>query len=80
MSYFFRNPKRKVPVNNNVVYAPADGKIVALEEVFENEYLNVKCIKVSIFMSMLNVHVNRYPISGVIKYSKSLVSTKNVDD
>ncbi|SDB79716.1 phosphatidylserine decarboxylase [Bacteroides ovatus] len=70
MSYFFRNPKRKVPVNNNVVYAPADGKIVALEEVFENEYLNVKCIKVSIFMSMLNVHVNRYPISGVIKYSK----------
>ena len=68
--YFFRNPERIVAFNNQIVYAPADGKIVMIAESFEDEYLKKNCIKVSIFMSMLNVHVNRYPISGVIKYSK----------
>jgi phosphatidylserine decarboxylase len=50
--------------------APADGKIVAIEEVNENEYLQCKCIRVSIFMSVWDVHVNRYPVSGTIVYSK----------
>lgn len=68
--YFFRNPEREVDLNNNIIYAPADGKIVILEEAYEPEFLKEKCIKVSIFMSMLNVHVNRYPVSGVVKYTK----------
>ncbi len=68
--YFFRNPKRELVLNSNIVYAPADGKIVLIEDNYEQEFLKEKCIKVSIFMSMLNVHVNRYPVSGVIKYTK----------
>jgi phosphatidylserine decarboxylase len=68
---FFRNPTRKVPeLNDNVVYCPADGKVVVIEETQETEYLKDKRIQVSIFMSPLNVHVNRNPISGTVKYSK----------
>jgi len=68
---FFRNPVRQIAqLDNNVIYAPADGKIVVIEETTENEFLNEKCIQVSIFMSPLNVHVNRNPISGLVKYSK----------
>ena len=61
---FFRNPKRVTPVNSNQVIAPADGKIVVLEETVEHEFFKDKRIQVSIFMSPFNVHVNRYPISG----------------
>jgi len=68
---FFRNPVRQIAkLDNNVIYAPADGKIVVIEETTENEFLNEKCIQVSIFMSPLNVHVNRNPISGLVQYSK----------
>jgi len=68
---FFRNPKRKIPVKNEkIVYAPADGKIVVIEEYFEKEFFNEKKKLVSIFMSPLNVHVNRAPISGKIVYDK----------
>lgn len=68
---FFRNPTRKIPeLNDNVVYCPADGKVVVIEEIQETEYLKDKRIQVSIFMSPLNVHVNRNPISGTVKYSK----------
>jgi phosphatidylserine decarboxylase len=68
---FFRNPVRQIAtLDNNLIYAPADGKIVVIEETTENEFLNEKCIQVSIFMSPLNVHVNRNPISAVVKYSK----------
>ena len=67
---FFRNPKRVTPVNSNQVIAPADGKIVVLEETVEHEYFNDKRIQVSIFMSPINVHVNRYPISGEVKFTK----------
>lgn len=68
---FFRNPVRQIAkLDNNVIYAPADGKIVVIEETTENEFLNEKCIQVSIFMSPLNVHVNRNPISGSVQYSK----------
>ncbi|MBL7816290.1 MAG: phosphatidylserine decarboxylase family protein [Saprospiraceae bacterium] len=66
---FFRNPKREIPLSDNkLVYAPADGKIVVIEETNEDEYFHDRRIQVSIFMSPLNVHVNRNPISGVVKY------------
>jgi len=68
--YFFRNPSRKIIPDNNVVLAPADGKIVAIEKVYETEFLNRECTKVSIFMSVWNVHVNRYPVNGRVIYTK----------
>ena len=67
---FFRNPKRKVLKNFDEVLAPVDGKVVVIEEVEENEYFKDKRLQVSIFMSPVNVHVTRYPVSGSIKYSK----------
>ena len=67
---FFRNPKRKFNLNPEKVLSPVDGKIVAIEEVFENEYFNDKRLQVSIFMSPINVHVTRYPIGGEVLYSK----------
>lgn len=68
---FFRNPKRTIlDPDDQLVYAPCDGKVVAIEEVHEPEYFNDKRIQVSIFMSPLNVHVNRNPIGGVVKYAQ----------
>ena len=68
--YFFRNPKRTTELNENYIIAPADGKVVVVEEVIENEYFKDKRKQISIFMSPLNVHVTRYPIGGKIKYTK----------
>jgi phosphatidylserine decarboxylase len=66
---FFRNPSRPLPkIDNNIVYAPADGKVVVIEESQETEILGEKYIQISIFMSPLNVHVNRHPLSGKISY------------
>jgi len=67
---FFRNPKRRTNLNNNHVVSPVDGKVVVIEEVFEKEFFNEKRLQVSVFMSPINVHVTRYPISGTIIYSK----------
>lgn len=68
---FFRHPKRSTPVNTEHIIAPADGKVVVIENVKENEYYNgEERIQVSIFMSPFNVHVNRYPIAGDVKYVK----------
>lgn len=67
---FFRNPKRKVAKSFDDLLAPVDGKVVVIEEVEETEYFKDKRIQVSIFMSPINVHVTRYPASGLIKYSK----------
>lgn len=67
---FFRNPKRVTKVNDNHVIAPVDGKVVVIEEVYEAEYFKDKRLQVSIFMSPINVHVTRYPVSGKVKYSK----------
>jgi phosphatidylserine decarboxylase len=67
---FFRNPVRNLAPNDDLVYAPVDGKVVVIEEVFEPEYFKDKRIQVSIFMSPINVHVTRYAISGKVKYSK----------
>jgi len=66
---FFRIPKRAFTTGENEVVSPADGKVVAIEEITEDEYFHDKRIQVSIFMSPANVHVNRNPISGVVQYS-----------
>lgn len=67
---FFRNPVFLINKNNNQVLAPADGKVVVIEETEETEYLKGKRKQVSIFMSPVNVHVNRMPVGGVISYYK----------
>ncbi len=67
---FFRNPKRDVIINPNNIIAPADGKIVVVEETLENEYFQDRRIQISIFMSPFNVHINRNPIAGIIQYFK----------
>jgi len=67
---FFRNPKRHTALNDNQVIAPVDGKVVVIEEVMENEFFKEKRLQVSVFMSPINVHVTRYPISGNVIFSK----------
>ncbi len=67
---FFRIPKRVLTKQENAIVAPADGKVVVIEEVQADEYFTDKRIQVSIFMSPLNVHVNRNPISGEVVYSR----------
>ena len=69
--HFFRNPIRKVEVNNKHIIAPSDGKLVVLEEVFEHEFLKEDCTQLSIFMSPLNVHKQWYPINGEVIYSQN---------
>ena len=68
--WFFRNPERTVIPDNQLIISPADGKVVVIEEVKEEEYFKDKRIQLSIFMSPLNVHVNRYPVSGLVTYFK----------
>lgn len=67
---FFRNPKRNVISDENIILAPVDGKVVVIEEVFESEYFKDKRLQISIFMSPINVHVTRYGLSGLVKFSK----------
>jgi len=67
---FFRSPVFAINTNPKHVLAPADGKVVVIEETEESEYLKERRIQVSIFMSPINVHVNRNPVSGIIKYVK----------
>ena len=67
---FFRVPNRVFTQDSNVVFAPADGKVVTIEEVYEDEFLKTKCIQVSVFMSVWNVHINWFPIKGLVKYYK----------
>lgn len=67
---FFRNPSIVMPTDERLVYAPADGKVVVIEETMEEEYLKEKRRQISIFMSPVNVHINRSPINGTIEYFK----------
>lgn len=67
---FFRNPKRTFILNEGQILSPVDGKVVVIEEVYEGEYFKDKRLQVSIFMSPINVHVTRYPMGGLIKFSK----------
>ena len=70
MVNFFRFPNRHIIVKDNTIPAPADGKIVVIEETFEPEYLKKQCIQVSIFMNIFNVHINWFPVNGIIKFFK----------
>ena len=68
--WFFRNPKRNIIKNPELILSPADGKVISINEVEELEYFKDKKIQISIFLSPLDIHVNRYPVSGEILYSK----------
>tara|TARA_E500000331_G_scaffold348613_1_gene390478 strand:- start:570 stop:1214 length:645 start_codon:yes stop_codon:yes gene_type:complete len=68
--WFFRNPIRNIKINPELILSPADGKIVVIKEVTETEFFNDKRKQVSIFLSPLDIHVNRYPVSGKIIFSK----------
>lgn len=68
--YFFRDPDRITPEDENLIISPADGTVVLIQEAEENEYMNGKATQVSIFLSPLNVHVNRNPVSGKLEYLK----------
>ncbi|MCX7737407.1 MAG: phosphatidylserine decarboxylase family protein [Candidatus Kapabacteria bacterium] len=71
---FFRDPERKIPLvaidNENIILSPADGKVVDISETYENYYINGSCIKISIFLSPLDVHVNRSPVTGIVEFYK----------
>lgn len=67
---FFRNPKRQTVLDDKLLYAPVDGKVVVIEEVYEKEFFQDKRLQVSIFMSPINVHVTRYCMSGKVVFSK----------
>jgi len=66
--FFFRLPVRNFETDPGLIYAPADGKVVVIEETMENEYFKDMRLQVSIFMSPFNMHSNRYPVSGKVKY------------
>ena len=68
--YFFRNPNRPLPTDDSILYSPADGTVMNIEDFFDDEYLNEEAKKVTIFLSVFNVHVNRAPMSGEIKYQR----------
>lgn len=67
---FFRDPERIIPDKDNIVVSPADGKVLFVKEVIDEKFINSKAKMISIFMSPLNVHVNRIPISGKVEYLK----------
>lgn len=66
--YFFRDPDRIPPAKENIIVSPADGRVLFVKEVIDNKFINDKTNQISIFMSPLNVHVNRIPISGTVEY------------
>ncbi|HUS87581.1 MAG TPA: phosphatidylserine decarboxylase family protein [Bacteroidales bacterium] len=68
--FFFRLPRRYLQPDDQLVYSPADGKVVVIENTYEGEYFKEERMQVSIFMSPVNMHSNRYPVSGRIKYVK----------
>ena len=70
VAYFFRDPERTVSQDDRVVISPADGKVMMISEVDEPSYVGGRAIRVSIFLNIFNVHVNRYPVGGRIEYLK----------
>jgi phosphatidylserine decarboxylase len=68
VAYFFRDPERTGPRGDQLVVAPADGKVLLIQEVDEPAFMGGKTTRISIFMNVFNVHVNRYPVSGTVKY------------
>ena len=70
LAYFFRNPKRITLPDDSLLYSPADGRVMAVEDFYDDEYLDEDAVKVTIFLSVFNVHVNRSPMRGQIKYQR----------
>ena len=68
IAYFFRDPDRTGPRGERLVIAPADGRVVEIVEVDEPSFFRARAVRISIFMNIFNVHVNRYPVSGVVRY------------
>ncbi len=68
--FFFRNPNRKMEYNPDLLYSPADGTVMSIEKIFDDEYLNEPATKITVFLSVFSVHVNRSPIDGEIKYQR----------
>lgn len=68
--FFFRNPKRQVPEDRNLIVSPADGKVMDIVEVDEGDFVNERCTKVVIFLSVFDVHINRSPMEGEIKFQQ----------
>jgi len=67
---FFRIPNREFLFDDGAIFAPADGEVVVVEKVFEDEYIKENCIQISIFMSPMNVHINWFPFAGKVRYYK----------
>lgn len=72
-AYFFRNPDREVVQDTSLLYSPADGTVMDVSEFYDDEFLNAKAKKVTIFLSVFNVHVNRSPAEGTIKFQRYTV-------
>ncbi|WP_371369184.1 Phosphatidylserine decarboxylase proenzyme [Sporomusa rhizae] len=70
VTFFFRNPKRDVPYDDTLILSPADGKVMGVTEVYDDQFLNDKGIKVTIFLSVFDVHINRSPVEGEIKFQQ----------
>lgn len=70
ITFFFRNPKRNIPSDDNLILSPADGKVMSVCEVYDDQFLNQVGLKVTIFLSVFDVHVNRSPIAGEIKFQQ----------
>lgn len=68
MAFFFRNPDREVPECDGIVVSPADGRVIRIDQVVEEQFLNGNALRVTIFMSLFNVHVNRIPVSGKVEH------------
>lgn len=66
--FFFRNPRREVPADKNLILSPADGVIMEIDEIFEEKFIKDKAIRISIFLSIFNVHLNRSPLQGEVRY------------
>ncbi|WP_177503170.1 phosphatidylserine decarboxylase family protein [Anaerosinus sp.] len=69
-TFFFRNPQRQIPTDKNLIVSPADGKVMGIVEVDENDFVNERCNKVIIFLSVFDVHINRSPMNGEIKFQQ----------
>ncbi|EIW18263.1 MULTISPECIES: phosphatidylserine decarboxylase family protein [Pelosinus] len=70
ITFFFRNPKRSIPNDDRLILSPADGKVMSVCEVYDDQFLNQVGLKVTIFLSVFDVHLNRSPIAGEIKFQQ----------
>lgn len=68
VAFFFRNPQRIIPQDKDIIISPADGVILSIDEVEENDYIKGRVLRVSIFLSVFNVHINRTPVEGTVEY------------